>query len=234
MKKLLLNWATAVQRMVVLALFLTVSLSANARSREYIREQIKKYGECRNVAITKTNGDLMLYGQNGYAADGCPDGLVTALRELNNEEKYINDVQLTENGRWLVLYGRNGYRYYNIPSSLERKLDYYNERAEEITSVTFNDGGDWVVITTEHISASEQWIQDWLVEGLEQHGQLWAVCITSDAMVAVYEKGYKFYGEVPSDLREALRESKLDVYRLKIAGTAWFFADKNGSYRYNM
>ena len=35
------------------------------RSREYIRNEIAEQGECRNLAITKTNGGLMLYGSNG-------------------------------------------------------------------------------------------------------------------------------------------------------------------------
>lgn len=218
------------------ALFLLMPLVADvqAQSREYIRNCIKQRGECRNVAITKTNGDLMLYGQNGYAVSGCPKGLVDALDELNERREYISDVQLTENGQWLVLYGENGIMWSDIPSSLESKLRDFNNKGEKITSVTFNDANQWVVITTEHISASEGWIQDWLVDGLSSHGQLWAVCITGDAMVAVYENGYKFYGEVPDDLRSALKESTLDVFRLKIAGTAWFFADKKGNYRYNM
>lgn len=63
---------------------------------------------------------------------------------------------------------------------------------------------------------------------------LWAACITDDAVVAVYEEGFRVFGEIPQSLRTALKETSLDVYRLKIAGTAWFFADKNGKYRYNM
>jgi hypothetical protein len=63
---------------------------------------------------------------------------------------------------------------------------------------------------------------------------LWAACVTEDAIVAVYADGYQFLGNVPQSLRNALNTTKLDVYRLKIAGTSWFFADKNGSYQYNM
>ena len=218
------------------ALFLVAPLATNAqpRSREYIRNAIREYGECRNVAITQSNGDLMLYGQNGYAADGCPSDLLSAMKKLHDESEYINDIQLTEGGKWLILFGENGIQWNDIPYSLESQLREFNSNYETITSVTFNDANQWVIITTKHISASEQWIQDWLVDGTKAHGQLWAVCLTGDAMVAVYESGYKFYGEVPSSLRSALKETTLNVYRLKIAGTAWFFADKNGSYRYNM
>lgn len=116
-----------------------------------------------------------------------------------------------------------------------RKLREYNDKREEITSVTFNDNGDWIVITTDHISSSSDEIQDWLSEGFEEYGKLWAACISDDgAMVAVYEKGYKYYGDVPEGLKTALRGSKLDVYRIKIAGTAWFYADKDGTNNYRM
>lgn len=69
---------------------------------------------------------------------------------------------------------------------------------------------------------------------MDAHGGLWAVCVTDDAMVAVFERGYRFIGDVPYSLKTALQQTKLDVYRLKIAGSAWFFADKRGNYRYNM
>lgn len=105
-------------------------------SREYIRNQIKYQGNCRNVAITKTNGDQMLYGKNGWASSGCPTGLTNALNELNEANEFIDDVQLTESGRWLILYGNNGFRWSNIPYSLEQKIREDNDDGEIITSVT--------------------------------------------------------------------------------------------------
>ncbi|MBQ3657293.1 MAG: hypothetical protein II956_10695 [Bacteroidales bacterium] len=217
---------------MLMALIVLVSYSQN--SRQYIKNVIISKDECKNVAITKTNGDLMLYGRNGYAAQGCPRGLTDALDELNDDNELIDDVVLTENGKWLILYGNNGIQWNNIPYSLESKLRYYNRENEIITSVTFNDYGDWIVITTDYFSASQDWITNWLKEDNNKHGQLWAACITDDAMVAVYETGYRFYGNVPESLKTKLRNSDIDVYRLKIAGTSWFFADKRGYYHYNM
>ena len=208
--------------------------SAYGQGRAYIREQIRKEGECRNVAITKTNGDLMLFGLNGCARSNCPSSLEKAIVELNSEGAYIDDIQLTEEGRWLILYGNNGIRWNDIPFSLEKKLREYNENDEIITSVTFNDDNDWIVITTQYFSSSDSRINAWLKEGCDRHGQLWAACITDDAMVAVYAEGYRFAGDVPQSLKDALDRTRLDVYRLKIAGSAWFFADVEGSYEYNM
>lgn len=208
--------------------------TVTGEGRSYIRECITQWGECRNVAITERNGDLALHGRNGWAGSGLPKELSNALHELNEDDKYISDVQLTENGNWIILYGNNGFRWSGIPKSLENKIRDYNARNEEVTSVTFNDAGDWIVITTEHYASSDARITSWLKEGAEEYGVLWAACVTEKCMVACYEKGYKFYGEMPDGLRDRLRETDIDVYRIKIAGSAYFFADQKGRYRYKM
>ncbi|MBR5847125.1 MAG: hypothetical protein IKY72_04935 [Bacteroidaceae bacterium] len=227
MKKFLMSF------MAIIAIAAGTS-TLSAQSREYIRNAISEWGECRNVAITKTNGDLALYGRNGCARSGCPRDLNDAIVELHDDGEYIDDIQLTEDGSWLILYGDNGLVWDDIPYSLERKLREYHDMQEVITSVTFNDAGNWIVITTNYFSSSHSEVNEWLKDGNEEYGQLWAACVTDDAIVAVFEDGYKFLGNVPESLKKALRETNLDVYRLKIAGTSWFFADKDGNYRYNM
>ena len=227
------------KKRILLSLFAIFGLlfasNLNAQnSREYIRNSIREWGECKNVAITKYNGDLALYGRNGWAGSGLPSGLKRALNELNEENKLIDDVQITESGEWLVLYGDNGVRWSDAPASLERKIHEFHDRGDVITSITFEDGGKWILISKEYYIASHTWIQNWLEDGADSYGVLWAACVTSDAMVAVYERGYKFWGEVPSGLKQALKETSMDVYRVKIAGTSWFFSDGEGNYRYNM
>ncbi|MCR4561377.1 MAG: hypothetical protein K5685_15010, partial [Bacteroidales bacterium] len=85
--------------LLTMLVLLTVLVSYSQTSREYIRNMIESKGECKNVAITKTNGDLMLYGRNGWYGQGCPRGLTDALYELNNRNELIDDVVLTENGK---------------------------------------------------------------------------------------------------------------------------------------
>lgn len=208
--------------------------NVSAQSREYVRKAIEEWGECRNVVITKTNGDLALYQDNGYAHDNCPEELNKAILSLHEKEEYIDDVQLTEEGKWLILYGDNGFLWYDVPSSLETKLKEYNNQEEVVTSATFNDAGDWIIISTQYFSASDPEIEKWLKEGNKNYGQLWAACVTDDAIVAVYENGYQFTGNIPESLQKALEETDLNVYRLKISGDAWFFADKDGKFNYNM
>ncbi len=220
--------------LLLLAVLMPLSMQAQ-NSRSYLRDKISEWGECKNVAITNTNGDLALYGSNGWAGTGLPSALSKALNELNEDGAVIKDVVLTEEGAWLVLHGRNGYRLsYGLPERLENKIEEFNEKGYEITSVACTDAGRWVIVSTEYFAASASWIQDWLKEGFDEYGSLWSVALSGDAMVAVYDRGYKYYGDVPSGLKTALRESKLDAYYVKIAGESWFFADKSGSYRYNM
>ena len=221
---------------IAFMLFTAIPSDADAqgRNRNYIKERIREYGECRNVAITKRNGDLMLYGENGWAASGCPKGLTEALRKLHDNGEYINDVQLTENGCWLILYGDNGIEWNDIPYSLEKKLREWNNNLEVITSVSFNDDGDWIAVSENYISASSTEIQDFVAEGMESYGGVWATCVTDDAIVVVYEEGYRTVGNIPSTLMSKLKSTSINVYRLKIAGEAWFLSDGKSQYDYNM
>lgn len=204
-------------------------------SRSYIRDRITEWGSCRNVAITLTGGDLALNWNNAYAYSGIPSGLASAIKDLHDESQFIDDVQLTEAGRWLVLYGDNGFRYSNIPSDLERTIKQYNIDREVITSVTFNDTGGWIVITTEHISASTSDVYGWIEDGIREYGKLWAAHMTNDGLVLCYERGYKFMGNVPENLKKKLRETSINVYRIKfLSDGTYFIADKDGTYSYYM
>lgn len=230
------NLFLSLHAIIAFMLFIAIPSDADAqgRNRNYIKERIREYGECRNVAITKRNGDLMLYGENGWAASGCPKGLTEALRKLHDNGEYINDVQLTENGCWLILYGDNGIEWNDIPYSLEKKLREWNNNLEVITSVSFNDDGDWIAVSENYISASSTEIQDFIAEGMESYGGVWATCVTDDAIVVVYEEGYRTVGNIPSTLMSKLKSTSINVYRLKIAGEAWFLSDGKSQYDYNM
>jgi len=204
------------------------------QGQAYIREQIRQKGECRNVAITKTNGNVMLYGLNDFAAVDCPKSLHEAVFELNNRKNVlIDDIHLTEKGSWLILYGSKGYTGQGIPHSLEKWLDENTKNSKVITSVSFNDANDWIVITPEHFAASDSHIANWLKEGNTKCGKLLTACITDDARIAVFERGYIYQGNIPPSLMNALNKDRLHVFWLKIAGSSWFFADEKGHYRHN-
>jgi hypothetical protein len=203
--------------------------------RKFIREKIQEWGECKNVAITLTGGDVAVYKTNGWAAQGAPEAMTDKLSELNATDNLIDDLVLTENGSWLILWGNNGVSSFNIPTDLHQKLKKWNDENEIITSITFNDNGDWIAITKNKYSASSVKVMDAIKEGESKHGEFWAAHITNDGMVLCYERGYKFFGNVPENLKKRLNETKINVFRIKfLSDGSFFIADFNGNYSYNM
>lgn len=225
-----------IKSMLLFIIMSLATMSVNAqRDRNYVKNQIKRWGTCKNVAITKTNGDVALYGTCGYAASNVPTALLNKLKELNKSNILIDDVQLTESGKWCVLYGRNDATWTNdAPSGLINKIIEFHDNNYVVRSITFNDYGQWVIVSDEYYATSSTELTNWLKNGSNKWGRLWAVCITDDAAVAVYANGFCYRGNVPEDMKEALRSTSFDVYRLKISGSSWFFADTNGNYRYLM
>lgn len=203
--------------------------------RKFLRDKIKEWGECKNVAMTLTGGDVALYSTNGWAAQGAPKAMTTKIKELHDADKLIDDIVLTESGSWLILWGNNGISSYGTPPSLFSKLEKWNDEDEVITSVTFNDDGDWIAITKNKYSASSDKILDFIQDGSEKYGKLWAAHLTDDGLVLCYENGYKFLGNVPENLKKKLNETKMDVFRIKfLSDGSYFIADFNGKYAYNM
>ena len=208
---------------------------SSLEGRAFVRDHIDDSGNCRVVAITRTNGDVVVCDRNNWASSGCPQGLNDALRQAEHQSGRITDVTLTESGRWLVLWDRNAGQWSDgLPPRMTQALREYNRNNEEIYSASFNDIGDWVVISDAHFISSDTYLQGWLADGHEKYGVLLAACVTADAAVACYQRGYKFMGNVPEGLKDALRKTSLDVRIVKIAGSSWFFADDDGSYQYSM
>ena len=210
---------------------LAVTLSINAQ-REHITQHIEKYDQCQSVAITQNNGNAMIFSTNQWMAEGCPNNFTEALYELKVEKQNLQDIHLTELGRWIILYNDNQTRSDLLYENLKQKITNCQEDGEKITTVTFNDKGDWIVVTAKQISASSDLLMSWIADGCERYGQVWTACITDDAAIIVYEGGFKYYGNIPEDLLEAMRACDKDVYTIKISGNAWLFrcTDNTGVY----
>lgn len=206
--------------------------------RKDLKEFIAKHDACRIVAITKTKkgGDVAIVGDNGYAYTAkCPSGLKKALKEIRDEGHKITDVCLTDKGKWVVLFGKNGWSGSGLPNALANKLHEYHEDDEALYSATFNDAGDWVVVSDMHYNSSSSDIADWLKDGERKYGELLSVSLTDDAQAAVFANGWRLRGKYPKELLEALKETKLNVRVIRMAGTSWFFADETGAhYHYHM
>ena len=216
-------------------LLFALTTFGQTRNRDKIKSAIDEWGSCRNVAITSYGGDIALNYKNACAFSGSvPQKLYDALVELNNEDKFIDDIVLTEQGRYLILNGNNGFVWNDLPYGLEKKMREYNADNDVILSVAFNDNDDWIIIG-DRISASSDKIMTYIKEGMEKHGGLWAAHLTNDGLALVYENGFKFLGNVPYALKEKLKVVDFDVYKLKFtADGAYFIADKKGHFTYKM
>lgn len=220
--------------LLVCALLMT-AIVTNAQGREPLRRAIQRWGSCKNVAITRTNGDVALNGRNNYVVSAVPQELSNKLRELKRGGHLIDDVTLTENGNWVILWDTNDASWSSgLPQRLIDKINDYHRNGYVVRSITFNDAGQWVIVSDEYYSASSSELERWLQGGSENYGKLWTVAVSDNGAVAVYDRGFRYRGNVPEELKQALRETSYDVYRLKYAGTSWFFADNEGHFRYNM
>lgn len=213
---------------------LSANVESSAQDRSYIKNAISNWGECRNVTITQTNGNVAIYGTNGNARQGVPTQMSDALQSLNDEGKTITDLHLSEDGAWVIVYNGNGIWRAGIDDEFEQELLECNREGETITSISFNDNGEWVIVSEEYIRSSSTEITNWLSEGSDEYGTLISVCMTDDSMVAVYEEGYKFIGDVPESLKKELYKTSIDVTRVKFAGQSWFISDEEGTYSYRM
>lgn len=228
-----------ITKVIPLLYLVTVLISpteVEAQSRSFLREKIQGWGECKNVALTQTGGDIALYGTNGWASSGpVPKALTRTLNELHAEDELIDDIVLTESGSWIVLHGRNAFVWSDIPRALERRMREMNDEGELITSVTLNDSGQWIIISDKNIAASDNSLDERIEDGMSEYGQLWAAHLTEDGLVLVYAEGYQFFGNVPDGLRKALKSTTMNVFRVKFTPDgAWFIADRYGRFDYTM
>lgn len=198
--------------------------------RKFVKEHVAKYGQFRVCAMTKTGGDVVVCGKNNWASSRCSEELTDVLQAVGDAGERIIDVSLTERGRYIVLYGVNAASWKGIPSEMEHYLRQFHDNYETLYSAAFNDAGDWIVVASEHFASSASWLNKWISDGLKEYGKLLAATVTDDAAVAVFENGFKFFGNVPSEMKEELRKAEFNVRIIKISGAAWFFADKDGDY----
>lgn len=198
--------------------------------RKFVKEHVAKYGQFRVCAMTKTGGDVVVCGKNNWASSRCSQDLTDTLQAIGDAGERITDVSLTERGRYIVLYGLNAASWNGIPSEMEHYLRKFHDNYEVLYSAAFNDAGDWIIVASEHFASSASWLNTWIDDGLKQYGKLLAATVTDDAAVAVFERGFKFFGNVPSEMKDELRKAGFDVRIIKISGASWFFADKDGDY----
>lgn len=202
------------------------------KSRAEMESAIHNWGKCRLVAITEGNGDIAINGGNGYYQDGLPSKMLEDLEYIRGVKEHIQDITLTEKGEYVIIFGENGVRCSNnIPSQMYDALRRMNNNRETITSAVFNDNGDWIVVSDETFNASSSELLNIMKKGCSEYGHMYSACLTNDGYIIIYEKGFKSGGYHPQTLIDAVNNTRMNVFTIKIAGESWFFADKDGHYQ---
>ena len=225
------------KRLLLFAAITIASVTASVgQSRYFIKECIREWGACREVAITDKGGDIALNGTNQFAHDGISKTLAKNLQNLHDSAYQINDVQLTEKGRWLINYGNGLLRWHKIPVMLRNSIFELIASGQQIRSVTFNDDSEWIVVSDKgDVRSSFIKMDDWVEAGRAKYGALRFAQINNEGMILAYERGYMYLGNVSQKLKDALRAADFDVTTIKFTPQgAYFFAGKDGSYIYNM
>ena len=226
------------KRSILLALFVSMAMGVFAQAptdRNYIKQSIENWGTCRNVAITRTLGDVAIAKSYDYAANYVPSQMLDKLRSLYDGEHYIDDITLTEEGKWVILYDTNDAAWSSgIPEGLKNAIIDFHNNDYYVRSISLNDKGEWAIVSKEYIKTSSQELTNWATGYIDSYGELWTITIGEDGIFAVYANGYAKRGEIPEDLIEALGNTDKDYYRVKFAGGSWFFATEDGEYEYSM
>jgi len=216
---------------VLLAAFSCGLLMAQS-PRDYVKTTIKQWGQCRSVAFTMLNGTVAIAGRNMAAWQNVPNDLHQQLSAIANRDNgpYISDVQLTEGGQWVIV-GDQIIFGNTVRPELINEVKRLVGRGESINSITLNDFGRWIIITDTSFSASDSNTGSWLSNNRNNLGSLQTACLTADnSLLAVFDRGMVYQGNLPDGLVKALGSTNLDINLIKVSLDTWFFADANGNY----
>ena len=97
------------------------------------------------VYAAPNQGWILIWGINGYQANGIPEGLDAALYAIYDQNQAIRQISFGANGAWLVLYGKNGARWHNVP---QRMADAWNgvvKQNKGIEAAAIFPDGAWYI-----------------------------------------------------------------------------------------
>lgn len=72
----------------------------------FIIENIKKNGQCKTIALSNS-GAVAIFGKNGYAYSGIPNGMIEELSHCYNAGVSIDEVTLKDDGSWAIISNDN-------------------------------------------------------------------------------------------------------------------------------
>lgn len=208
-----------------------LSAQDNRSPRDLAIAQMDTVGTCIELAMTRTQGWVMVYDK-GWAAYDAPSECKNFMRAVTNSGLVIRVCRVTESGNWLVIAGSNAYSYTtNLPQGLKDKLMELNKQGRYITSADFNDYEEWILVAGKDVYASDPSTENWVKEGMAQYGRPLSVCLTEDSAIVVFSGGYLSRGYLPATLKAWLAQPPFRIDCVRLFGDYWFIASGQGKYR---
>lgn len=100
----------------------------------------------RWIAISPTGGHVVLFGENGWIANGVPPELAAALQRLNSMRVEIQCVAFRNNGGWLVLCNGGDFIATGIPAKAIAELRALKRQRVRFESATFIGDEGFVIV----------------------------------------------------------------------------------------
>jgi hypothetical protein len=193
----------------------------------------------KQVIFTTDGGWLVLYGANGYSAEGMPTELTDVLDELNQDKKEIHFVSLTADGGWVVVSGKlagaaNGFNSKGLPKSALDKLNSLNENGLDFTDVAFSPDNEWVILYGANRYAASKNIPSDLTDKLDElikaTRSLKQVTFTSSGKwVVLYNDNRYATSGVGKSITDELKKVNSQNFRLTRLAFAMPFASSDSS-----
>ena len=203
--------------------------------RNQLRKSIKKWGECKNGALSLEHGAVALYGSNGYFCSAAVDDRISSkLKSINKSGGNVTDVNITENGDFIIVYN-SGKRWYGVlPSALKTALDRYSY-GTQFKSISFNESGTYAITTSDGFESNNSVYQAFYDDNIGDFGELLSVNICGDGAVFCYSDKARYCGRIPDDVESAIRRFSHTANFVKFNKHGdYLICDKYGSYSYSI
>lgn len=190
----------------------------------------------KQVAFTADGGWLVLYGTDGYTAEGMPTELTDVLDQLNQDKQEIHFVSFTASGAWAVVSGKpggvaNAVNWKGIPQTAIDKLKSLNDNGFEFRDISFSADDEWVILYGSNRYAASKGMKsevtDKLDELIKATRTLKQVIFTgSGDWIILYNDNRYAASGIGKGLTDELKKVNTQNYRLtRLAFTLPFTAD---------
>lgn len=87
----------------------------------------EKYGNITDLNVTKSGSSIVLFGNNGYSYDGCPDLFVKQLSKYNKDGEIIQSATFNDKGQFCIVTDLHCYYTKSLSDFMASANDKYGD-----------------------------------------------------------------------------------------------------------